>query len=114
MRGMSRITGKPLDGAEHLEQSVGDILSTPIGTRVGRREYGSLMPLLMDQPMNAVGRARLYASSAMAIARWEPRIRVTGFGLTATVDGKAALTITGERLDVPRRSALTLIVPFSS
>ncbi len=114
MQGMSRYTGKVLDGAEHLAQSVSDILSTPIGTRVGRRDYGSLLPLLMDQPMNAVGRARLFAASAIAIARWEPRIKVTAFALTATTDGKAALTVTGQRLDAPRRATLSLLIPFSA
>ncbi|HEX7856026.1 MAG TPA: GPW/gp25 family protein [Sphingobium sp.] len=113
MRGMSRITGRPLEGTEHLEQSVNDILTTPIGTRVARRDYGSMLPLLMDQPMNAVGRARLFAATAMALSRWEPRIKVTSFALIATADGKAALTINGQRLDVPRPAALSLLVPFS-
>lgn len=38
--GMSRHTGAALDGADHLAQSVADILGTPIGSRVMRRDYG--------------------------------------------------------------------------
>ena len=41
MAGMARTTGAALDGLEHIKQSVLDILSTPVGTRAGRREYGS-------------------------------------------------------------------------
>ena len=48
MIGMSAVTGKPLEGLDHLRQSIADILSTPIGTRVGRREYGSLLAELVD------------------------------------------------------------------
>lgn len=115
MQGMSATTGKPLSGEEHLRQSVADILSTHIGTRVGRRDYGSLLPSLLDQPMNAVGRVRLFAASALAIARWEPRLRVTGFQLTADASGAAAITVIGKRTDVARDNALTrLLVPLRS
>jgi phage baseplate assembly protein W len=35
MAGMARDTGAALDGLDHIRQSVADILSTPMGTRVG-------------------------------------------------------------------------------
>ena len=41
MTGMDRETGKSLSGIEHLRQSIRDILTTPIGSRVMRRDYGS-------------------------------------------------------------------------
>ena len=54
--GMSRT---PADGRfeilpwqEHIDQSIGDILSTPIGTRVMRPDYGSRIPRLVDRPIN--------------------------------------------------------------
>ena len=47
---MSRTTGQRLEPLAHLRQSIGDILSTPIGSRVMRREYGSLVPALIDKP----------------------------------------------------------------
>jgi phage baseplate assembly protein W len=40
MRGMNRETGKAMEGRLHLMQSLGDIFTTPIGTRVMRRWYG--------------------------------------------------------------------------
>ncbi len=39
MRGMNANTGKELEGIEHLKQSIIDILTTPIGSRVMRRDY---------------------------------------------------------------------------
>jgi phage baseplate assembly protein W len=38
MRGMSRFTGRSLGGDAHLRQSVADILATPLGSRVMRRD----------------------------------------------------------------------------
>ena len=76
MSGMDRRTGAPLDGLGHIRQSVADILSTMIGARVGRREYGSLLPELIDRPMTPPNILRLYAATALALSRWEKRLRL--------------------------------------
>jgi hypothetical protein len=60
MVGMSRTTGAAIDGLEHITQSVRDILGTPIGTRVGRRDYGSDVPELIDHPLIGANILRLY------------------------------------------------------
>ena len=74
---MNRYTGASLTLVEHITQSVADVLTTRIGTRVMRREYGSLLPELVDQPFNDATRLRVYAATAMALMRWEPRIRLS-------------------------------------
>lgn len=74
---MNRITGKTITGLEHLRQSIGDILATPIGSRVMRRDYGSLVPALIDHPDNLNTQVRVYAAVASALMRWEPRFRLT-------------------------------------
>lgn len=76
MIGFDARSGRSLQGLEHLSQSVADILTTPIGSRVMRRDYGSLLPELIDQPFNAATRLRLYGAAALALMRWEPRIRL--------------------------------------
>lgn len=76
MSGMNAITGRRLDGIEHIQQSVRDILTTPIGSRVMRRDYGSLLPELIDAPLNDATLLQAYAATIMALIRWEPRIRV--------------------------------------
>jgi phage baseplate assembly protein W len=57
MIGLDASTGKQLSGMAHLRQSVRDILTTPIGTRVMRRDYGSRLYRLVDATMNDAMRA---------------------------------------------------------
>lgn len=114
MLGMSRTTGKPLSGVAHLAQSIGDLLSTPIGSRVIRRDYGSLLTALIDQPYNAALRIRLFAATALAIARWEPRLALTRVALDRSDTGAFTLTLDGRRTDVPAANSLTrLTVPLA-
>jgi uncharacterized protein len=77
MRGMDRRTGAPLSDDDHIRQSVHDILTTPIGSRVMLREYGSDLPNLVDKPMNELFAVEIHASTSLAIERWEPRITFT-------------------------------------
>ena len=116
MIGMNAITGKPLEGAEHLRQSVQDILGTPLGTRIGRRWYGSHIPELLAQPLNDRTRLALSAAGALALMRQEPRIRATRITVEAgDTAGAAVLRIVGKRLDGPRLGApLNLAIPVRS
>lgn len=114
MSGMNRLTGRPIDGIEHLAQSIADILGTPLGSRVERRTYGSLWFRLIDQPDNASTRVRLYSATAGALMKWEPRIRLSRVQLlTGTRPGQVVIDIEG--LYTPaghRRSVLSLRVPL--
>ncbi|MEZ0150119.1 MAG: GPW/gp25 family protein [Candidatus Reddybacter sp.] len=95
MIGTSATTGKALTGLDHLRQSISDILTTPIGSRVMRRNYGSLIPGLIDQPMGPATRLRLYAASAHALVVWEPRLDLEAIALTESAAGLYQLSITG-------------------
>jgi phage baseplate assembly protein W len=98
MIGMNARTGLALTDREHIEQSVADILFTPLGTRIMRRDYGSLLPELIDGPVNPAMRLRIMAASVMALARWEPRIRVTQVDIGETQrDGSLVIGLHGER-----------------
>ncbi|KRA15359.1 GPW/gp25 family protein [Lysobacter sp. Root604] len=102
MRGMDARTGRAIDGIDHLRQSIADILTTPIGSRVMRRDYGSLIPELIDQPFNGATRVKLYGATATALMRWEPRIRLTRIELKAGSEpGAFTLDLIGQRTDVP-------------
>ncbi|MCE8023672.1 GPW/gp25 family protein [Billgrantia aerodenitrificans] len=98
MTGMNAQTGRRLEGLDHIRQSVRNILTTPIGSRVMRREYGSLLPELIDAPLNDATLLQAYAASIMAIIRWEPRIRVTAIRrrVSTTQPGAAVLEIDGQ------------------
>ena len=80
--GMNRLTGKPLEGSDHLLQSVRDILATRIGTRVMLRDYGSNIPDLVDLPSNRITIAAIKADIVGALNNWEPRLKVTQVILT--------------------------------
>lgn len=98
MRGVNASTGKPLAGIEHLRQSVRDILSTPVGSRVMRRGYGSQLFRLVDAPLNASTRMDLFAATADALAQWEPRIAVEGISASQPRPGVVVLDLVGRYL----------------
>src|SRR5690606_3293221 len=98
MNGTNATTGKGLGGIDHLRQSLRDILTTPIGSRVMRREYGSRLFELVDAPLNRGTLLQLYAATAQAIRRWEPRIRLTKVRAVSSEPGRVELELTGEYL----------------
>jgi len=96
MAGMSRTTGAPLDGFDHLRQSIADILSTPLGTRVHRRNYGSRLMGLVDRPINQFLVAEMVAAAAEALDRWEPRLKIERLTIDrVTAEGRIELSLSG-------------------
>lgn len=95
MTGMNAHTGRALTGLSHIQQSLADILTTPIGSRVMRRPYGSEVPELIDQPLNGATVLRIYAATAHAVMLWEPRIALTGVQLERGQAGEASLILDG-------------------
>ena len=73
MIGVDASTGRALDGMQHLGQSIGDILMTPMGSRVMRRDYGSLLTELIDQP---IYNATLFGglSAPLTFSATDPRL----------------------------------------
>lgn len=112
MTGMSNGTGRTLESRKHLAQSIADVLTTPIGSRVMRREYGSQLADLIDWPLNSATRLQAYAATAMALMRWEPRIRLSRVQLNlGDVAGQAILDLEGTLTD--SNEPLSLRVPLS-
>ena len=68
MPGTNNQNGRDLTGLAHLRQSVRDILTTPIGTRVMRREYGSRLFELLDAPLTPGTLTRLRVDRIKATA----------------------------------------------
>lgn len=108
MSGMSALTGRKISGLEHIQQSISNILSTPIGSRIQRREYGSMLSELIDQPTNSAVMMQLRAAVVMAIAQWEPRVRLLTVNFTVAASKTVVLldlqrldTGTQEQIEVP-------------
>lgn len=117
--GISRATGRAIAYAsdEHLEQSVGDILTTPIGSEAMLRDYGAALADLVDQPANPGLRIRIYAAAVNALRRWEPRLRLTKMTLeaVASAPGRFILRLQGRRTDRPERlSAVDLRIALTA
>lgn len=110
MNGIDATTGRHLDGIAHLRQSITDILTTPIGSRVMRREYGSRLFDLVDAPINRETITDIYAATAEAIARWEPRFQVTQVRIAAAVPGRVELDLIGNYLPDGRQITIDGIV----
>ncbi len=93
---MSATSGAALSDMAHLRQSIATILFTPVGSRVMRRSFGSLLPELIDQPDNPTTRVRLFAAVAGALMRWEPRLRISRVQLASgATPGTAELVLEG-------------------
>ena len=106
MNGTDAKTGKPLTGLAHLRQSVRDILTTPIGTRVMRRDYGSRLFSLIDAPMNRATLLAIYAATVESLQKWEPRFHVEKTQAVTAEPGRVTLDVTGRYL--PTGETVTL------
>ncbi|TLP67085.1 phage baseplate protein [Parasedimentitalea maritima] len=98
MIGLDASTGKQLSGMAHLRQSVRDILTTPIGTRVMRRDYGSRLYRLVDAPMNDATRLDMMAATYEALETWEPRLTVDQVSVEMPAPGGVVVSIEGQYL----------------
>ncbi|EPE1341509.1 GPW/gp25 family protein [Salmonella enterica] len=95
--GMSRNDGQVIADTDHLRQSVRDILLTPQGSRLARREYGSLLSALIDQPQNPALHLQIMSAVYVALNRWEPRLTLDSITINGNFDGSMVVELTGQR-----------------
>jgi len=99
--GIDRRTGAVLTDWAHVVQSIEDLLTTRVLSRLMRRDYGSDVPLLIDAPMTDESLLRFYAAVAEALNRWEPRFELEELSFEAAgPDGRVTLRLSG--LYIPR------------
>lgn len=65
-----------LDGREKINQSMYNILSTPLGTRLMREDYGSMLPYLVFRPKDESLRSDIEKYTKESLEIWEQRIDV--------------------------------------
>ena len=106
MYGTSATTGRKLSGIEHLRQSIRDILTTPLGSRVMRRDYGSRLFDLIDAPYSSATKLAIIAATVEALMTWEPRIDVEEVFLRSYQPGTIVIDLTGRYL--PDGNEITL------
>lgn len=113
--GMSRNDGQAIADTDHLRQSVRDILLTPQGSRLARREYGSLLSALIDQPQNPALRLQIMSAVYVALNRWEPRLTLDSITINGNFTALWWLNlpdtaITAHRFPFPYQQEQTMAV----
>lgn len=114
LTGINAATGAVLSGDNHLVQSITDIVTTPLGSRIMLRDYGCLLFDLLDRAMNRATLLLGAMAVTIALARWEPRIAVRQVTIGGNfAAGQAVLNITGNRTDVAGNALTTLTIPLT-
>ena len=98
MIGLDRRTGLALSGIEHLRQSIEDILTTPLGSRRMRPDYGSKLRRFVDLPVNDGWKSAVQAEVARSLSRWEPRLKLEQVRVLSVIGGQINLQIVGKYL----------------
>ena len=92
---MSRYNESVLTEIEHIKQSLADIATTPIGSRLMRRDYGTLLANLIDQPISEVLYLKIYSTLYTAYVRWEDRVDISQMNVVDIKNGQLILDIVG-------------------
>ncbi|MBP8005500.1 MAG: GPW/gp25 family protein [Acinetobacter sp.] len=112
---MSRENGYELKSEiDQIRQSIQDILTTPIGTRVMRREYGSLIFQLIDFPFDDITRLQLFAATTMALLRWENRVQINSISVVPNGTGSFTLDLDCNLIDSNKQASLSIPLNFGS
>ena len=88
-------TGKTISEIAHIKQSITNILTTPIGSRIMRRDYGSRLFERIDQPINGDLIAEIYSDVVEALFTWEPRFEVEKVTVQSIEKGKITIDLEG-------------------
>lgn len=95
---------------EQIYQSIADILTTPIGSRVMRREYGSLLADLVDQPVGDTLLLKIYSAVYTALFLWENRISIEAISVSGM--GQGSLTVELEAMLSSTNQQVNLSIPL--
>ncbi|MFV1530517.1 MULTISPECIES: GPW/gp25 family protein [unclassified Phaeobacter] len=106
--GMDRQTGRWLTGIAHLRQSVETILTTPIGSRVMRRDFGSRLPELVDKNITQSLRMQMFAATVEALRKWEPRLEVQRVFAEPSANAHNTVSLAVEGIYLPNGRPVTL------
>ncbi len=109
-QGLNKVSGRSVSESAHIAQSIQDILTTPLGSRVMRRDYGSAIFELIDQPQNQSVKLQIMAAAVIAITRLEPRVSISEISIdTIAMKGKMQLTLVTDRNDSSRPQVVEVV-----
>jgi hypothetical protein len=99
--GLDDQAGVSITGVPYLMQALRILIGTPIGSRVMRRTFGTLVPMLVDAPMTPDLVADLTASVAQAIVMWLPLITLLQVQVVTASAGKWTMNLVIEENGQP-------------
>ena len=91
--------GKDISEINHLKQSISNILTTPIGSRTMRRDYGSNLFNKIDHPVNGELIAEIYLDIVESLFIWEPRFELDQVAVQNIENGKITIDLEGSFLN---------------
>ena len=98
-------------GMERIRQSIEQILDTEPGERIMLPDFGCGLRRYLMEPNTLTTRTAIAKDVEGALARWEPRIRVTDVSVTAGDEPELAwVSISYQRLSDLRQD--NLVYPF--
>ena len=112
--GMNPNSTGQLTDTDQLWNSVRDVLTTPLASRVMRRDYGSLLPDLLDSPQNETTRLQCMSAAMIALAMWEPRIALNGINISYSKDGAVNAELVGIITETMQTAGTTLTIRSGS
>ena len=80
-----------VQGPEKVRQAIYTVLDTDPGERVMRPDFGCGLRRWLMHPNNPATRAGIQREIESALARWEPRIKVTEVNVSPTDDRSTVL-----------------------
>jgi uncharacterized protein len=97
--GMNAKNGNPIvDNTDYLKQSINDIIKTPIGHRLMRRNYGSNIMAFADMPLNNNTLLQIQACLANALLQQEKNFLLKKVSVQQNL-AKITVTIQGNYQD---------------
>ncbi|MDA9231357.1 GPW/gp25 family protein [Rickettsiales bacterium] len=99
-------TGADISEINHLKQSISNILTTPIGSRVMRRDYGSNLFNKIDHPVNGELIAEIYLDIVESLFIWEPRFELDQVAVQNIQNGKITIDLEGSFLKLGEKITL--------
>ena len=99
-------TGTDISEINHLKQSISNILTTPIGSRVMRRDYGSNLFNKIDHPVNGELIAEIYLDIVESLFIWEPRFELDQVSVQNIQNGKITIDLEGSFLKLGEKITL--------
>ena len=98
--------GTNISEINHLKQSISNILTTPIGSRAMRRDYGSNLFNKIDHPVNGELIAEIYLDIVESLFIWEPRFELDQVSIQEIENGKITIDLEGRFLSNGERITL--------